>query len=102
MYESDVAYLEFLSKFRSVFNKGSGATTAVHRLLNLKQGKRSMADYSVNIWILAEDTGWGQEALESTLLNNICVELKYEQVTRDVPASLGAFISPCIKVDDCL
>lgn len=97
-----MAYLEFLSKFRSVFNKGSGATNAVHRLLNLKQGKWSMVDYSVNIWILAEETGWGQEALESTLLNNICVELKYELVTRDVPASLGGFISPCIKVDDCL
>lgn len=69
-----MAYLEFLSKFRSVFNKGSGAATAAHWLLNLKQGKRSMADYSVNFWILAE-TGWGQEALKSTLLNNICVKL---------------------------
>ncbi|XP_065327691.1 ankyrin repeat and SOCS box protein 3-like [Pelmatolapia mariae] len=37
---------------------GSGAEEAAHRLLNLKQGKRSMADYSIDFQILAEETGW--------------------------------------------
>lgn len=49
----EIAYLDFLSKFRSVFEKSSRATAAAHRLLNLKQVRRSMVEYSVDVWILA-------------------------------------------------
>lgn len=61
-----------------------------------------MADYSIKFWTLAEETGWGQQALISTLLNNISDELKDELVMRDLPASLDSVISLFVKVDECL
>lgn len=54
----DITYAVFLSKFKNVFEKESSAEAAALRLLNLKQGKRSMADYSIDFQILAEETGW--------------------------------------------
>lgn len=98
----DISYPEFLSKFKSVFDKGSEAAAAAQRLLNLKQGRRRMSDYSVDFWVLAEQTGWGQEALKSALLNNICDELKGELIMHDLPASLDSLMTLCIKLDDRL
>ncbi|XP_039463522.1 uncharacterized protein LOC120436733 [Oreochromis aureus] len=97
-----ISYADFLSKFHTVFNKGSGAEAAALRLLNFKQGKRSMSDYSIDFWILAEETGWGQEALRSALLNNVREEVKDELIMRDLPDSLTELMALCIKVDDRL
>lgn len=100
--DPEITYQDFHSKFKSVFERGTGAAAAAHRLLNLKQGRRSMADYSVEFWMLAEETGWGKPALISTLLNNVCDELKGELLTKELPASLDDVISLCIKVDERL
>lgn len=67
---ASISYQDFLAKFKCVFERGTGADAAAHRLLNLKQGRRSMAEYSIEFWTLAEETGWGQPALISTLLNS--------------------------------
>lgn len=98
----EITYADFLSKFKAVFDKGSSTEAAGHRLLNLKQGKRSMADFSVDFWTLAAQTKWGQEALRTTLLNNINEDLKDELMMRELPPSLEAVMSLCIQVDDRL
>lgn len=97
-----MSYDDFLSRFKSVFDKGSSTEAAGYRLINLKQGKRSMADFSVDFWTLAAQTKWGPEALKTTLLNNIREELKDEIMLRELPASLNALMSLCIQVDDRL
>lgn len=91
----EITYQDFLVKFKSVFEKGTRAETAAHRLLNIKQGKSSMAEYSVEFWTLAEETGWGQSALMITLLNNVCDELKNELMMRDVLKTLSDVITLC-------
>lgn len=98
----EITYPDFLSKFKSVFERGTGAEAAGHRLLNLKQGRRCMADFSVEFWTLAEETGWGQPALISTLLNNVCDELKGELLMRELPKTLSEVITLCVKVDEHL
>lgn len=98
----EITYDEFLSLFRSVFDKGSTAAAAGLRLMNLKQGKRSMADFSVDFWTLATQAGWGQEALKTALLNNVSEEIKDELMVRELPPSLGAIMSLCIRIDDRL
>lgn len=52
-----------------------------------------MADYSAEFWTLAEETGWGEQELISTLLNNICDDLKGELLMKELPASLDDVIS---------
>lgn len=61
-----------------------------------------MSDYAIDFWILDEETGWGQEALRSVLLNNTWEELKDELIMRDLPTSVNELMSLCIKVDEQL
>lgn len=97
-----ITYADFLSKFMAVFNKGLSAEDAGHRLLNLKQGKCSMANFSSNFWTLAAQAKWEPEVLRTTLLNNINNELKDELMMRELPFSLEAIMTLCIQVDDRL
>lgn len=61
-----------------------------------------MSDYAIDFWILAEETGWGQETLRSKLFNNIREELKDELIMRDLPTFVNELMSLCIKVDERL
>lgn len=95
-----ITYDEFVSKFKSVFLKGTDTDTAAHRLFSLQQGKRSVADYSVEFWILAEEAGWEEKALRAAFLNGLTENLKGELAAKDLPVSLDDLISMCIRIDD--
>lgn len=97
-----ISFEDFVAIFKTVFNRGSGAEAAPLRLLTFKQGKQSMADYSTDFWILAEETVLGPDALRSTLLNNIREDLKDELIMRDLPTAFDELMSLCIKVDEWL
>lgn len=58
-----INYQTFLDNFHCVFDKGSSPDSAAHRMFTLKQGKRSVADFSVDFWILAVETGWEEKVL---------------------------------------
>lgn len=92
----------FLSKFGAVFDKGSNAEAAGHRLLNLKQGKHSISSFAIEIWTLAKETEWGQEMLKSALFNNVNKELKDELIMCELPTSLDAIMTLWIQVDNWL
>lgn len=98
----NISYLDFLTEFKSVFERDGGPSAAAQRLLNLKQGKRTMADFSVDFRILAVETGWKEEAVKEVLLNNIAEDLKDELMTRELPSSLSSLMSLCIHVDERL
>uniref|UniRef100_A0A3Q0SWR5 CCHC-type domain-containing protein n=1 Tax=Amphilophus citrinellus TaxID=61819 RepID=A0A3Q0SWR5_AMPCI len=97
-----ITYREFLSQFKEVFDKGSCPEAAVQKLINARQGKRSVADFSVDFRILAAEAGWEEKSLRGIFLNSLNDEIKYELATRDLPPSLGAVISLCIRLDDRL
>lgn len=98
--EPDIAFSDFLAKFKGVFDRKATTTTAGQRLLALKQGKRSMADFSIDFSTLAEQTKWGEEALKSALLTNVNEEIRNELILRELPSSLDALLALCIRVDD--
>ncbi|CAI5693199.1 unnamed protein product [Oreochromis niloticus] len=96
----NVSYPDFLTKFRSVFDKSSNPDAAAHRLFSLKQGKRSVADFSVDFWILAEETGWEEKALRGAFLNSLNEGIRRELAAKELPKSLDALINLCISLDD--
>ncbi|CAI5651351.1 unnamed protein product [Oreochromis niloticus] len=96
----DITYSHFLDKFKGVFDRKSTTLTAGQRLLALKQGKRSVADFSIDFFTLAEQTKWEEEALKSTLLSNVNEEIKKELMLRELPSSLDALMTLCVWLDD--
>ncbi|XP_042073114.1 uncharacterized protein LOC102307985 [Haplochromis burtoni] len=77
--QPSVSYDVFLSKFRCVFDKGASSDAAGHRMFSLKQGRRSVADFSVEFWILAEESGWEEKALHGAFLNSLNKNIKRER-----------------------
>lgn len=75
-----------------MFDKKSTAAAAGQRLLALKQGKRSMANFSMLSSTLAEQMKWGE--------TNIIDELKNELMLCELPSSLDALMTLCIRVDN--
>lgn len=96
----NVSYPDFRTKFRCVFDKGSNPDAAAHRLFSLKQGKKSVADFSVDFWILAVETGWEEKALLGAFLNSLNEGLRRELATKELPKSLDALINMCVCLDD--
>uniref|UniRef100_A0A669EWQ3 Retrotransposon gag domain-containing protein n=1 Tax=Oreochromis niloticus TaxID=8128 RepID=A0A669EWQ3_ORENI len=96
----NVSYPEVLAKFKCVFDKGSSPETAAHRMFSLKQGRRSVADFSVEFWTLAEEAGWEEKALRGAFLNGLNERIKRELATKDMPATLSALVDMCIRLDD--
>lgn len=83
-----------------MFDKKSTAAAAGQRLLALKQGKWSMANFSMLSSTLAEQMKWGEKPLKSALLTNIIDELKNELMLCELPSSLVALMTLCIRVDN--
>lgn len=83
-----------------MFDKESIAAAAGQRLLALKRSKRSMANFSMLSSTLAEQMKWGEKPLKSALLTNINDELKNVLMLRELPSSLDALMTLCIRVDN--
>lgn len=74
----------------------------VHRMFTLKQGKRTVADFSVDFWILTEETGWEEKALCGEFLNSLNEQIKCELATKELPKTLDALIYIYVRLDDLL
>ncbi|XP_076729333.1 uncharacterized protein LOC143412466 isoform X2 [Maylandia zebra] len=98
--QPNISYQDFLTKFLCVFDKGTDADGAANRLFTLKQGHKSVADFSIDFWILAEETGWAENALRGAFLNCLNEELKHELATKELPKPLSTLINMCIQLDN--
>lgn len=83
-----------------VFDKGSSPDTAAHRMFTLKQGRRSVANFSMDLWTLAKETGWEEKALRGAFLNNQNEGIRRELATKELPKTLDILINMYIRLDD--
>lgn len=66
-----VSYDYFVSEMRKVFDHPVQGRDAAKRLLSLRQGSRSVAEYSVEFRTVAAESGWNQEALQGVFLGGL-------------------------------
>lgn len=59
------SYSLFEDKFKGVFDHSIQPQEAANQFLSLKQGSRSVADYSIEFRVLAAGSGWNDSALRS-------------------------------------
>lgn len=93
-------FADFVEKFRTTFNHPLGHNNASKRLLNLRQGTQSVADFLIEFRILAAETGWGTDALRGILLNSLNDQIKDQLAFRDEPASFEELASLAVRVDN--
>ncbi|KAL0165682.1 hypothetical protein M9458_037526, partial [Cirrhinus mrigala] len=79
---------------QSVFGK-----EASRLLASIQQGRRSVADYSVEFRTLAATSGWNAEALVARFLEGLNDAFKDELYAREVPDRLDDLISLALRLD---
>lgn len=57
---------QFIEEMRKVFHHPTGGEDIDHRLLQISQGTRSVAEFAIEFCTLATESGWDQRALKAT------------------------------------
>ena len=94
-------YEAFIQEFRLVFEHPVDGTDAASRLHGIRQGTRSVADYTVEFRILAAESGWGDVALLSAYRRGLSETIK-DLILQKRPPTLDALIALALQVDDRL
>lgn len=93
------SYASFTEKMRKVFDHPVRGKEAAKSLMSLRQGTRSVADYSVEFRTLAAESRFNEEALQEVFVDGLSESLKDVLASRDEPNSLDALVSLAIRID---
>lgn len=99
---SRITYKVFVERIKIVFDHPNYSGDASNKLLNLRQGNRSVADYSVDFWTLAAEAEWNEAALKAVFTRGLSHHLKDELAAHEVPSDLPAFVALTISIDNRL
>ena len=90
------SYPEFTEEMKKVFHHPVSGRDATKRLLSLRQGSRSVAEYSVEFRTLAAEAEWNDTALQGVF------QMRNELAVRDESANLDELVSLAIRLDNRL
>lgn len=93
-------YDYFEAELKRVFDHPVQGKEAARRMLALRQGSMSAAEYSVDFRTLAAEAGWDDTALMSVFTNGLNEQLKDELAIKDEFVDLDSLISAAIKLDN--
>lgn len=99
---TNATFHEFSAEMSSVFDHPIASSDASNRLLSLRQGPLSAANYSVEFRTLATELGWDDGALQSIFLRGLNEAVKDSIVGRAETKDLQELITLAIKVDNRL
>ncbi len=85
-------YSSFTAELNVFVHPLYGKEAAKH-LLSLRQGSRSVAEYSVEFHIIAAESGWNDISLQEGFLNGLNYRIKDELAVEDGCDSLEYLVS---------
>lgn len=89
-----------MTDFQKVFNHSLHQEAAAKKILTLRQGNQTVADFFIQFFIAAQVTEWDNSGLKSIFsLNALNDSLKDQLATRDDPDNLNEFIELAIFID---
>lgn len=97
-----LTYAQFLEEFKRVFDHPLRQEEAAKRILSLRQGKRSVAEHSIAFRVIAQETGWDNDALKGIFVNSLSEYFKDQLASRDDPETLDEAIKLAVRLDDRL
>lgn len=68
-------------------------------LMGLLQGKRMVADYTIEFRILGEDSGWNSFSLCNAYQHGLSDHLKHQLAPLELPEGLDSLISLSVRID---
>ena len=91
-------YAAFTEEMRKLFDHPIRSKDASKRLLVLRQGGHSVAEYGIEFRTLAVEGGWNDESLFAVFCNGLNDQLKDEFISYPESSSLDDLISLAIRI----
>lgn len=101
-FETSSLKLPNLKERMNHWGKDSFICCSAQRLLNLRQGRRTIADYVIEFRTAAAEAGWPGQALQGVYLCSLNEAMKDQMASPDKPATFEALASLSLCIDNCL
>jgi hypothetical protein len=95
-------YSDFKEEMLRVFDRSLVGQEAAKRLLRLRQGPGSAADYAITFRTLAADSGWDEQALISVFYDGLSDALKDGLATVETPNDFETLVSLAFQLGNRL
>ncbi|KAL0153240.1 hypothetical protein M9458_051463, partial [Cirrhinus mrigala] len=92
------SYPEFTTQLRAAFQHPESKVEVDSRLYHLRQGERSVSQYTTDFRTLAVQTQWSDAALRTAFYEGLSTRLKDELAVRELPATLEGMIQLALRV----
>lgn len=92
-------YILFKEEMLRVFDRSVHGPEASRLLSSLRQGRRSVADFSVEFRTLSTSCGWNEPALVARFIEGLNADIKDEVLAREVPSRLDPLIDLALRVE---
>ena len=97
-----LSYSQFVTQFRTVFDHPYEGKVSGELLCQLRQGKRSVVDYSLEFRTLAASSGWNAAELLVIFRQGLHPEILRELASKDDNLTLDQLITLAIKLEQLL
>ncbi len=102
-WEAEVDFTTRFDTFKEemirVFDRSAHGEEASRILSSLRQGRRTVVDYSIEFRTLSTTCGWNEPALVARFLEGLSANIKDEVIARDLPTRLDPLIELAIRVE---
>ncbi len=89
-------------EMKRVFDRTVVGREAARRLADLRQGERSVSDFSIEFRTLAAECKWNEEAQWDMFLHGLADRIQREIFARELPTSFDGLIDLSLRVDSQL
>ncbi len=93
------SFQSFSEELKKVFDRAASGREAARELAELRQGNRSVTDYSIEFRTLAAECKWNYEAQWDMFRHGLADRIINEIYTQELPTSLDGLIDLAIRVD---
>ncbi|KAL0155977.1 hypothetical protein M9458_004409, partial [Cirrhinus mrigala] len=93
------SFLALAAEMKRVFDRAATGREAARRLTDLRQGERSVSDFSIEFRTLAAECRWNEEAQWDMFLHGLADRVQREIYALELPADLNGLIDLALRVD---
>ncbi|XDV13693.1 hypothetical protein PO909_002052 [Leuciscus waleckii] len=93
------SFQSLAAEIKRVFDRAVAGREAARQLADLRQGGRSVTDYSIEFRTLAAECNWNEEAQWDRFLHGLADRIQGEIYALDLPKDLNGLIELALRVD---
>ncbi len=93
------SFQDLSAKMRRVFDRAASGREAARMLADLRQGERTVSDFSIEFRTLAAENQWNEEAQWDMFLHGLADRVQKEIYAMDLPTSLNDLVALALRVD---